>query len=197
MVRKTNLERVVTMVPRCSILCGVEYICKAGSRGNWALRDSIYAILERGLPLPKAVPMNSGAIAWIMYVAGDFGPCQVVVDCDLDLIAPTSLQARTWEAIVEQLNVDVTKTIRVAGEVRQLQVIVSRYTSRAIDFVICVDVICLISLGILEPAAPINVGIACNPAVFFWVVRVLATERQRLKLVWRVEDWVALYFRCQ
>jgi hypothetical protein len=56
------LYRVVTVIPRSSILSSLKAISEALTRGNRTLRNAIDTIHIHGLILSNTVPVNAGAV---------------------------------------------------------------------------------------------------------------------------------------
>lgn len=87
------LRRVVRVVPRGSVQLGLELVRVALARGNRALVNTRDTILPRGSRLQETVPVKSGAL----LRASD-----VVVQSDLDRVAPVSLDRRSRVGTVDE-----------------------------------------------------------------------------------------------
>ena len=153
----TDLERVVTVIPRSAILRGVENVREFLAGSNWALCDSIDSIHVTSVQLSKTVPMDGGAIAWIYSCAIT---CQCVLDRDTQFVTPTCLKSGPREAVVEQLHCTIGETIGIASRFRKFKIVMPLATLRSVVFVVCADIKFLASFGIFEPAVAVHVGVA-------------------------------------
>lgn len=62
----------MAVIPGCSILPGRKFVRKMISRRDWALRNSIDAVMFKAVQHSDAMPMNCGAVVF-----------KVIDDCDL------------------------------------------------------------------------------------------------------------------
>ena len=81
----------MAMIPRGAVLHSSEFVREHLAWSNWSLSDGIDAIIGRRTQLADPVPMYSSAI---------FG--QVVLDCDLQPIAPTSVDRKPMSIVSQK-----------------------------------------------------------------------------------------------
>lgn len=58
----TILQRIMTMVPRCSVLYGLEFVCESIPCRDRALRNRIDAVMFKTVQHSDTMPMNSCAV---------------------------------------------------------------------------------------------------------------------------------------
>jgi len=94
------LSAVMAVIPGSSKQIGTEKIAQGTARDNRTLSDRWYTIIPWGSWLPKAMPMQSGALIR-----------KIIGYVDLDPISPICLNQRTREAAIDG-NAVLLDTIR-------------------------------------------------------------------------------------
>lgn len=122
------------------------------------MSHSIYAISRITEKLPYSVPVYTGAIVF-----------QLVDDCDLERVTPTSLEPRSRKRIIEDFSFREDYAVCIDSGVRQHNSVLSSYSDGTAALIVCVDVESL-AIGILQPAAPVTGACASLPSAHTAVI---------------------------
>ena len=126
----TILARVVGVVPRRSILSGLEGVGVCISRSNWALRDARNTIGTAVVQLPQTVPVDGGSI--VLHLVGD---------CHRDHVAPVGHNCRSRILIVNQQTYAIPMTVWVAGAIGDGELVRDRLAGGGVLVVkVCGDI---------------------------------------------------------
>ena len=80
------------VIPACAVLRDAEFVGEAVTRSDWTLRDTVNTVILESFVLTSAVEMDGCSVV-----------SQVILDGDLDPIAPASFDVGTWVHFVEGL----------------------------------------------------------------------------------------------
>jgi len=107
------LERVMTVVPRSTVLSDPEFVCERISWSNGTLSDSVDTIIFERVKQPNTVPVHSCTII-----------LQMILHCNFEGVAPASLNQRSWVLTIEDFStVWTVDTISINVLVRDIEVI--------------------------------------------------------------------------
>ena len=84
------LERVVAVIPGCTVLGHPELVSEAVASGDWALGDAVDAVVLKRVKLPDAMPMDGSAVV-----------LHIIVHCDLEPVAPAGFNPWTRVLLIE------------------------------------------------------------------------------------------------
>jgi hypothetical protein len=92
----------MTVIPRSAVLHGFEFVSVAMTWSNWALRNSIHAIVFDAIKLPDPMPMDRCTIT-----------VKVICDGDFNIITPACLNPRPGILFVEDFALIVLASIGI------------------------------------------------------------------------------------
>ena len=143
----------MAVIPRRAILRDVEYVREGITGSDWALRDRIDTIKPASVPLSQSMPMYCCAIT------SRENRGQLILDCDLHLVAPAGSKSRTWVHTIERLPPHNFDSIRTESGLLYLEVVLAYYALGTVRLVIRVYVVRFV-IRPTEPAGSVLVGVA-------------------------------------